>query len=70
MKQYLLTNKTEPIYRKMYDQSLEDMKKYLLKSSFKSKLMFVGELEGQNFIPRFEHLTCIILMMKIYFNSF
>jgi hypothetical protein len=33
LKQYLQTDKTEPIYRKMYDQTVDAMKKYLVRHS-------------------------------------
>jgi hypothetical protein len=65
LKQYLQTDKTEPIYRKMYDQTVDAMKKYLVRHSQPSNFLFLGELpQGQsnpdNVSPKMDHLVCFM----------
>lgn len=44
----------------MYEESLSSMKKYLLKKSGKSGMLFVAEMENDQIGTRFEHLTSFI----------
>jgi hypothetical protein len=65
LKQYLQTGKSEPIYRQMYDQATEAIKKYLVGHSYPSSYLFLGELpEGKNnpanLSPKMDHLVCFI----------
>jgi hypothetical protein len=65
LKQYLQTDKTEPIYRKMYDQTVDAMKKYLVRHSQPSNYLFLGELpQGRNnpsnVSPKMDHLVCFM----------
>lgn len=65
LKQYLQTNKTEPIYRKMYDQTVDAMKKHLVHYSQPSNYLFLGELpQGRNnpsnVSPKMDHLVCFM----------
>ncbi|KAG2179971.1 hypothetical protein INT43_003758 [Umbelopsis isabellina] len=65
LKQYLQTGKSEPIYRQMYDQATDAMKKYLIGHSYPSNYLYLGELpEGKNnpsnLSPKMDHLVCFI----------
>ena len=61
LKQYLQTNNNEPIYWDMYRESVEGVKKHLVRKSEPSGLTFIGELErgiGGKFSPKMDHLVC------------
>jgi hypothetical protein len=61
LKQYLQTNKKEEVYWDMYRESVEGVKKHLVRKSGPSKLTFIGELElglGGAFSPKMDHLVC------------
>ncbi|CAG8594893.1 2442_t:CDS:2 [Ambispora leptoticha] len=64
LKQYLLTNKTEQMYLRMYNEAITGVKKHLLKRTNSSHLFYLGEFYYYNggkktrFVPRMEHLTC------------
>lgn len=63
IKQYLQTNKTEDIYKTMYDESLSGIKKHLLGHSEPNKLTFIGELEngvGGPLSSKMDHLVCFV----------
>ncbi|KAI9286202.1 glycoside hydrolase [Umbelopsis sp. AD052] len=65
LKQYLQTDKTEEVYRKMYDQTVNAMKKYLVRRSQPSEFLFLGELpQGKNspdhISPKMDHLVCFM----------
>lgn len=61
LKQYLQTNKQEPIYWKMYRESVEGVKKHMVGKSQPNGLAFVGELDrgiGGGLSPKMDHLVC------------
>ncbi|EMG46730.1 Mannosyl-oligosaccharide 1,2-alpha-mannosidase [Candida maltosa Xu316] len=61
LKQYLQTNKQEPVYWDMYRESVDGVKKHLVRKSSPSGLAFIGELnKGINggFSPKMDHLVC------------
>ena len=61
LKQYLQTSEEEPIYYEMYRESVEGVKKNLVRKSFPNELTFIGELErgiGGPFSPKMDHLVC------------
>jgi len=61
LKLYLQTNKKEPIYWKMYRESVEGVKKHMLGKSKPSGLTYVGELDrgiGGGLSPKMDHLVC------------
>ncbi|KAJ1915865.1 hypothetical protein H4219_004087 [Mycoemilia scoparia] len=64
LKHYLLTGKTEPRYRDMYIQTVEAVKKHLVKKSLgRDSLSYIGVLRVSNnsttqFTGSFQHLTC------------
>ncbi|KAI8578896.1 hypothetical protein K450DRAFT_175778 [Umbelopsis ramanniana AG] len=65
LKQYLQTDKTEEVYRNMYDQTVNAMKKYLVRHSQPSEFLFLGELpQGRNspdqISPKMDHLVCFM----------
>lgn len=61
LKQYLQTNKQEPVYWDMYRESVEGVKKHLVRKSEPSGLTFIGELDrgiDGPFSPKMDHLVC------------
>lgn len=61
LKQYLQTDQEEPIYWKMYKESLEGVKKHMTRKSKPNGLTFIGELPrgiGGNLSPKMDHLVC------------
>lgn len=61
LKQYLQTNKKEPVYWKMYKESVEGIKKHMVAKSKPNGLTFVGELErgiGGGLSTKMDHLVC------------
>lgn len=61
LKQYLQTNNEEPIYWKMYRESVEGVKKHMVERSEPSRLTYVGELErgiGGPLSSKMDHLVC------------
>ncbi|KAG7661414.1 MNS1 [[Candida] subhashii] len=61
LKQYLQTNSQELIYWEMYRESVEGVKKHLVKESYPNKLKFIGELEkgiGGGLSNKMDHLVC------------
>jgi endoplasmic reticulum Man9GlcNAc2 1,2-alpha-mannosidase len=63
LKQYLQTSKAEGVYRTMYDDSMEGVKRHLVGYSYPSHFTFVGELpSGVSSIlsPKMDHLVCFL----------
>ncbi|ANB13668.1 mannosyl-oligosaccharide 1,2-alpha-mannosidase [Sugiyamaella lignohabitans] len=61
IKQYLQTNEEEPIYKEMYDESVQGIKDHLIKQSTPNKLTFIGELNtgvGGKLSTKMDHLVC------------
>ncbi|SCV99349.1 LAFE_0A01222g1_1 [Lachancea fermentati] len=61
LKQYLQTH--EPVYYKLYRQSMEGMKQFLLAKSEPSGLVFIGEREHGLYgplSPKMDHLVCFM----------
>lgn len=61
LKQFLQTNNEEPIYWKMYRESVDGVKKHMVRKSKPNGLTFIGELPrgiGGNFSPKMDHLVC------------
>lgn len=61
LKQFLQTSNQEPIYWKMYKESVEGVKKHMVGKSKPNGLTFVGELEkgiGGPLSPKMDHLVC------------
>lgn len=61
LKQFMQTKNEEPIYWKMYKESVEGVKKHLLSKSEPNKLTFIGELErgiDGPLSPKMDHLVC------------
>lgn len=63
IKQYLQTNKQEPIYEKMWDEALEGVRKHLITYTEPSGYTLIGErpdgLDG--FLsPKMDHLVCFM----------
>lgn len=61
LKQYLQTNNQEPIYWKMYKESVEGVKKHMVGKSKPNGLTFIGELERGiegSLSPKMDHLVC------------
>ncbi|CAG8504987.1 12766_t:CDS:2 [Funneliformis caledonium] len=62
LKQYLQTSRTEPIYRRMYDHSMNGVKMRLVDYSSPSKLLYIGELIGlyDSLNSKMDHLVCFM----------
>ncbi|GFZ49357.1 Mannosyl-oligosaccharide 1,2-alpha-mannosidase [Saitozyma sp. JCM 24511] len=70
LKQWLQTDRQEPVYRDMYDEAMGGIKKHLIGKTSKSKLIFTQELQparhpqsGQQtwqVIPKQDHLVCFL----------
>jgi len=65
LKQYLLTNKNQQIYRRMYSESIVALEKHLLKRSIPSRHLYVAEMEHDETNSDFEHLACFIPGMLV-----
>ncbi|KAM0287673.1 hypothetical protein ACHAQH_000202 [Verticillium albo-atrum] len=61
IKQYLQTNKQEPVYQEMWDESLGGVRKHLITYSEPSRFTVLGErpsgLDGK-LSPKMDHLVC------------
>ncbi|VVT45027.1 uncharacterized protein SAPINGB_P000613 [Magnusiomyces paraingens] len=63
IKQYLQTDSKEQIYKEMYDEAVEGIKKYMVAQSVPNKLTYIGELPdgiGGNLSPKMDHLVCFV----------
>ncbi|QRV76440.1 glycoside hydrolase family 47 protein [Ceratobasidium sp. AG-Ba] len=70
LKQYLQTDRSEPVYRAMYDDAMEGIRSNLVRTTPTNGLVFTGELQpirsGANyqhewkFIPKQDHLVCFL----------
>lgn len=64
LKQYLQTSEEEPIYYDLYRESVEGVRKHLVKKSYPNGLTFIGELDkgiGGPFSPKMDHLVCFMV---------
>ncbi|CAI7633309.1 unnamed protein product [Penicillium bialowiezense] len=63
IKQYLQTSETEPIYKEMWSEALQGIRKHLISFTKNSQLMILGErpqgLAGE-LSPRMDHLVCFM----------
>ncbi|KAJ5172332.1 Mannosyl-oligosaccharide 1-2-alpha-mannosidase [Penicillium capsulatum] len=63
IKQYLQTSKQEPVYKEMWDESMQGIRKHLLAFSKNAKLLVLGErpsgLAGA-LSPKVDHLVCFM----------
>lgn len=63
IKQYLQTNRTQGVYREMYDEAMAGVKEELVEST-PTGLIYVGELHqgraSYNFVPKQDHLVCFL----------
>ncbi|GME45288.1 putative endoplasmic reticulum mannosyl-oligosaccharide -alpha-mannosidase protein [Neofusicoccum parvum] len=63
IKQYLQTNKQEPVYLEMWDESVYGMRKHLITYSSAANLTILGErpsgLDGK-LSPKIDHLVCFL----------
>ncbi|KAK7007966.1 alpha-1,2-mannosidase [Favolaschia claudopus] len=68
LKQYLQTDRTEPIYRKMYDDAMQGIHDHLVQKTPKRKLTYIAELfpKGANWRTTWDinhkqdHLVCFL----------
>ncbi|KAH7358838.1 endoplasmic reticulum mannosyl-oligosaccharide 1,2-alpha-mannosidase [Plectosphaerella cucumerina] len=61
IKQYLQTNKQEPIYEDMWDQSLAGVRKHLVTYTTPSRFTIIGERPSgldSPLVPKMDHLVC------------
>ncbi|KNC49575.1 mannosyl-oligosaccharide 1,2-alpha-mannosidase [Thecamonas trahens ATCC 50062] len=60
LKQWLLTSKTEPKYRRMYDETVAGIRQHLVARSTKSGLTYVAERMGNRLVHKMDHLACFL----------
>ncbi|KAG9284883.1 hypothetical protein G9A89_003806 [Geosiphon pyriformis] len=63
LKQYIQTAGTEPIYRRMYDEAIQGVKKRLIALSYPKGLWYIGELphySSNKIYPKMDHLVCFM----------
>jgi hypothetical protein len=60
LQMWLQGGKTEPRWRKMYDDAMDGMSALLLRRTKPSGLLYVGQLHGRSFRPAMEHLACFV----------
>lgn len=63
IKQYLQTNKKEPVYLEMWDEAMRGMRKHLVTYTKESQFTIIGEkpngLDGE-ISPKMDHLVCFM----------
>jgi len=62
LKQYLLVDGTVPQYKRMYIESMEGMRRYMLRQFPQSELLYLGPYDtvGRNPQLVMDHLTCFV----------
>ncbi|ODN95851.1 mannosyl-oligosaccharide alpha-1,2-mannosidase [Cryptococcus wingfieldii CBS 7118] len=70
LKQWLQTNRQEPVYRDMYDEAMGGIRKHLIGKTKKSNLIFTQELhparhprdqtQSWQVVPKQDHLVCFL----------
>mmetsp|Transcript_12847 Transcript_12847/g.30040 ORF Transcript_12847/g.30040 Transcript_12847/m.30040 type:complete len:614 (-) Transcript_12847:356-2197(-) len=60
LKVWIQGGKTEPLYRNMYDKSIEGMHDWLLTLSTPSGLVFIAETHGDTPNLKMDHLVCFM----------
>ncbi|CAG7928218.1 unnamed protein product [Penicillium olsonii] len=63
IKQYLQTSQTEPVYKEMWDEALQGIRKHLISFTKNSQLMVLGERPqglDHELSPRMDHLVCFM----------
>ncbi|KAL0954028.1 hypothetical protein HGRIS_005182 [Hohenbuehelia grisea] len=68
LKQYLQTNRTEPIYQKMYDDSMQGIHDNLIKKTPTKHMTYIAEMipnhggnnGGYDISPKQDHLVCFL----------
>ncbi|RZF37766.1 hypothetical protein LSTR_LSTR012481 [Laodelphax striatellus] len=62
LKQWIQTGKTIDFLKNDYLEAVEGIKKWLVRRTPKSDLVFIGELKGgtHDFVPKMDHLVCYL----------
>lgn len=63
IKQYLQTNKKEPIYQEMWDEALQGVRKHLITYTEPSQFTIIGERPSglsNELSPKMDHLVCFM----------
>ncbi|KAJ5085574.1 Mannosyl-oligosaccharide 1-2-alpha-mannosidase [Penicillium argentinense] len=63
IKQYLQTSQQEPVYKEMWDESMQGIRKHLLAFSENAQLMVLGERPSgldKSLSPKMDHLACFM----------
>ncbi|KAL3929833.1 MAG: hypothetical protein SGPRY_001792 [Prymnesium sp.] len=63
IKQWLLTRKSEPYLREMWESTMLAMAKLLVQKSSPSELVYVADWTGSSLIHKMDHLACFIPAM-------
>ena len=60
LKIWIQGGKTEPLYRQMYDESIDSMHKELLHKSTPSGLTYIADMKGKTYDEKMDHLVCFM----------
>ncbi|CAM9761408.1 unnamed protein product, partial [Ectocarpus fasciculatus] len=60
LKQWLFSGKKDTKYLRRYQEAVRAVEATLLQKSYPGELWFVGELVGENFSPKMDHLVCFL----------
>ncbi|KAK0667578.1 family 47 putative glycoside hydrolase [Cercophora samala] len=63
IKQYLQTNKKEPVYQEMWDEALQGVRKHLITYTEPSQFTIIGERPSglkKELSPKMDHLVCFM----------
>jgi mannosyl-oligosaccharide alpha-1,2-mannosidase len=63
IKQYLQTNKQEPVYQEMWNEALQGVRKHLITYTSNSKFTIIGERPSgleKELSPKMDHLVCFM----------
>ena len=58
LKQYLLTGKTEPRYKVMYEKAVAGIRKRLVRKSHPSEQVYIAEFKRGQTYHKMDHLAC------------
>lgn len=60
LKQYIQTSKTEPLYSRMWLESVNGIRRHLVKKTPSEQLTYIAELINNGMSPKMDHLVCFM----------
>lgn len=60
VKMHVLTGKSVPQYRRMYDKAMAGVMEKLIYDSTPTGLTYIAEMQGGNIVPKMDHLACFV----------